>query len=632
MRQPIIKSIIKAVLLVFILLRPFIDGLTYPVFNSSFQLVIVFLALVWLVALFCRRDKAFSISRSPSDLPIFLFLLVLLITTSFSHCHYLSWHLSLQFITYFLLYWLVINNVEERDVTSFLIILLFSATLVSLYGIYQYFWGLEATREYIATHYRMGELPPALLSRLSSNRIFSTFVYPNMFAGYIVMLFPIGLVMAIRSKSLLKYIFLIISALLLYCLFWTKSVGGYFTIIFISAFFLIFYFLKGKKKILVGSGLFVLFSLIFFLLLFRLGGLPHSSSFQDRLGYWQASLRMVKEGPLLGSGPGTFGSRFAKYKLPWTMETQHAHNNFLEIWVETGIFGLLFFLWLWWNFFRAAVRKITHGTFSHCEQSEAISKQDCHDLRSRNDTQHLKKGNSLVLLGLSLAILAFLVHSFGDFDLYNPSLTTITFFILSLAVVMLKQNRQYSVQNSVLTKTVLLLIMVMLIFLGGMNFREILAGRKAKQSVELIDKNRFSEGRAMLQRALSYQPDNPAYWYKLSAIDRHTAFGQKDSSALKRAIESMQKAIVLNPDPAYYHYKLSQLYWFKGVLEKNHSFLEKGIGQLKEAINRYPTKSIYHEELGKAYELVGEKEKAKKEYKKAEKLQKATTNFSNLTN
>ncbi len=110
MTLSIIKFIIKAVLLVFILLRPFIDCLTYPVFNSGFQLVVVFLALVWLVALFCRREKTFSISKSPSDLPIFLFLLVLLITTSFSHCHYLSWHLSLQFISYFLLYWLVINN------------------------------------------------------------------------------------------------------------------------------------------------------------------------------------------------------------------------------------------------------------------------------------------------------------------------------------------------------------------------------------------------------------------------------------------------------------------------------------------------------------------------------------------
>ena len=372
---------------------------------------------------------------------------------------------------------------------------------------------------------------------------------------------------------------------------------GIFSLIFISVFFLIFYFLREKKKILIVSGLFILFSLILFLLLFRLGGLPHSSSFQDRVGYWQASLRMVKEGPVLGSGPGTFGSRFARYKLPSTMETQHAHNNFLEIWVETGIFGLLFFLWLWWNFFRAAVRKI---------------------IQKRN----------LILLGLSLAIFAFLVHSLGDFDLYNPSLTTITFFILSLAVVRLKENHRCCVQNSVLTKTVLLLIIVMLIFLGGMNFREILAGRKAKESVELINKNRFSEGRAMLQRALFYQAGNPAYWYKLSAIDQRIAFLRKDSLVLEKAIESMQKAIALNPDPAYYRYKLSQLYWFKGVLEKNHSFLEKGIEQLKEAITRYPTKSIYHEELGKAYELVGEKEEAEKEYREAEKWKRLSKSES----
>ncbi len=180
-------------------------------------------------------------------------------------------------------------------------------------------------------------------------------------------------------------------------------------------------------------------------------------------------------------------------------------------------------------------------------------------LKIKSSKLKVKRNSQVLLLGLSLSIFAFFVHSFGDFDLYNPSLTTITFFILALAVVRLKENHRYCVRNSVLTKIVLLLIMVIVIFLGGMNFREILAGRKAKQSVELINKNRFSEGRAMLQRALSYQPDNPAYWYKLSAIDQHHAFGQKDSSALKKAIESMQKAIALNPDPAYYHYKLSTL-------------------------------------------------------------------------
>ncbi|MCK4244974.1 MAG: O-antigen ligase family protein, partial [Candidatus Omnitrophica bacterium] len=349
------RQIIKGILLAFILLRPFIDGLTYPIQNSIFQLVVVFLVLLWLFNLFCRKGETFPLLRSPSDLPIFLFLLLLLVGSSFSSSHYLSLHLSLQFISYFLLYWLVVNNIEEKEVKGFLVILLFSATLVSLYGIYQYFWGLEATREFIAVHYRMDELPQALLARLSSNRVFSTYVYPNILAGYLIMLFPIGLVMAMERKTFFsRFGFLAICALLLLCLFYTRSVGGWISLVFILGFFLIFYFFKERKKILFFGGLFLSLSLLIFFLFFKFEGLPHPSAFQDRLGYWTASLRMIKEGPFFGSGPGTFGSRFARYKLAYTMETQHAHNNFLEVWVESGIFGLLLFLWIWWNFFRAA--------------------------------------------------------------------------------------------------------------------------------------------------------------------------------------------------------------------------------------------------------------------------------------
>ncbi len=637
-----VKSIIKAVLLAFILLRPFIDGLTYPIQNSIFHLVVISLVVIWLCSFFWQKGETFLLLKSPPDLPLLLFLLFLLVSSSFSSCHYLSFHLSLQFIGYFLLYWLVVNNIEEKEVKGFLIIILFSATLISLYGIYQYFWGLEATRKFIATHYRMEELPEALLSRLSSNRVFSTFVYPNILAGYLIMLFPIGMTMAIESRHFFKPIFLGICALLLYCLFYTKSVGGWIGLFFILGFFLIFYFFKEGKKILFFGGLFLSLFLLIFFLFFKFGGLPHLSAFRDRIGYWSAGFRMIKENPFFGSGPGTFGSRFARYKLAYTMETQHAHNNFLEIWVETGVFGLLLFLWIWGNFFRAAVKRIIQRNKSVGRRLSQIHTDDtrCHPeckakgllLKERFFPRieygvrmtflrlsASKRGNSLILLGLSLAIFGSLIHSFGDFDLYDPSLATIIFFILALAVVMLKDTRPYRIKKSVLTKTALFLIIGMVILSGGMNLREILAERKAKQAVQLMNEEKFKEGRVMLQKALFWQSTNPSYWYRLAEVDQKIALIQRDSLAWERAIEEMKRAIFFNPYPAYYHYTLAKLYWIKGIREGKESLLEKAIAQLKEAVNRYPTKSIYHLELGKLYEFLGEEERAKKEYKEAEK-------------
>jgi len=640
--RELIKSIIKGFLFAFILLRPFIDGLTYPIPNNVFQLIIIFLAILWLFSLICEEEKTIFVSRTSLDIPILFFIFILLLSTSLSSCRYIASHSFLQFINYFLLYWLVVNNVEEKKVKNFLVVLLFSAVLISLYGIYQYFWGLEITRKFIATHYRMEELPPALLARLSSNRIFSTFVYPNMLAGYIVMIFPISIVMAIRSKSFLKSVFLAISALLLYCLFYTKSVGGQLSLFSIIIFFLPFYFLRERRKILLFGGVFLFLGLFVFSLSFKSGKLPHFSSFQDRIGYWSASFQMIKETSFFGSGPGTFGSRFARYKLPGTMETQHAHNNFLEVWAETGILGLLFFLWIWANFFRAAMRRIIPDTFSHCERSEAIRRsrcegfipkqshkvRDCHEpIGSRNDTQHLKKENyPLILLGLSLSIFGFLVHSLGDFDLYNPSLAVIIFFVLALGVILLKEERFYRVKNNFLTKTTLFLIIVLITFLGWGNLKEILAERKAKESIQLVDKKEFRGARVMLEKALFWQPKNPFYWYRLFEIDQNIAFSQKDSLILETAIKEIKRAIFLNPYLAYYHYNLAKLYWFKAIWERNPSFSEEAISQLKEAIACYPTKGFYHWELGHLYEFVGEKKKAMEKYKEAEKLLNETTN------
>ena len=51
---------------------------------------------------------------------------------------------------------------------------------------------------------------------------------------------------------------------------------------------------------------------------------------------------MIKENPFLGKGIGTFMDYFPKYTQ--NLGAQYAHNCFLQIWAETGIFSLLSFL------------------------------------------------------------------------------------------------------------------------------------------------------------------------------------------------------------------------------------------------------------------------------------------------
>lgn len=69
------------------------------------------------------------------------------------------------------------------------------------------------------------------------------------------------------------------------------------------------------------------------------------ASFVSRLHLWRTSLTMTLERPLTGFGLGTFGWVLMPYRTDVTTNfSMHAHNEYLEALVETGIPGLVLVL------------------------------------------------------------------------------------------------------------------------------------------------------------------------------------------------------------------------------------------------------------------------------------------------
>ncbi len=65
-------------------------------------------------------------------------------------------------------------------------------------------------------------------------------------------------------------------------------------------------------------------------------------SFQFRLEYWQATLDLIANFPVLGVGPGEFQDYYTMYKLPQASEeVRDPHNFLLEVWATGGTFALL---------------------------------------------------------------------------------------------------------------------------------------------------------------------------------------------------------------------------------------------------------------------------------------------------
>ncbi|HQZ66954.1 MAG TPA: O-antigen ligase family protein [Planctomycetaceae bacterium] len=77
-------------------------------------------------------------------------------------------------------------------------------------------------------------------------------------------------------------------------------------------------------------------------------------SLQFRLLYWTGTLKMLREHPLAGAGPGNFRQVYLQYKADETSEEiRDPHNAFLDAWSSSGFIGLaglvLIVGWMcWW--------------------------------------------------------------------------------------------------------------------------------------------------------------------------------------------------------------------------------------------------------------------------------------------
>lgn len=68
----------------------------------------------------------------------------------------------------------------------------------------------------------------------------------------------------------------------------------------------------------------------------------------ERLAHWQAALNMARAHPLTGVGLGHYEVVYANYNVPsWPDALGHAHNDYLNLWAETGMVGLSVYVVGW---------------------------------------------------------------------------------------------------------------------------------------------------------------------------------------------------------------------------------------------------------------------------------------------
>lgn len=300
-----------------------------------------------------------------------------------------------KWLEYILIYLIAQEAFSTRKRINIAIgILLFSCALVSIDGLYQYTKGVDFLRDNILIMLSPNNNLPA---------ISASFKHYNDFAAYLLALLPLIICLYFfgkNSKIALNSLLAIELILVFTCLFLTSSRGGWLS--FIASLIFMFIFMPRNKSLLI---IFLIAACLFIFLPYEIRSRTLSifapGGDAQRFKLWYDSLLMIRDNPIVGKGVGTFMDYIGKYD-PGPLG-QYAHNCYLQIWVEIGIFGLFSFLWFIFLIVKDGIKMIRH------------------------------KANYL-LLGVLSGIFGFLVHSFFDTNLYSLRLAVLFWFMSGLAV------------------------------------------------------------------------------------------------------------------------------------------------------------------------------------------------------
>lgn len=182
-----------------------------PVSNALVKTFITLSILAWLTKrmLFGKGEKSL-LAHNFLSLPVLLYLAASLVTLYFSRNHeiYIS-HLILQGLVYTLFFFIVAETINtELILKRLLLILIFSAILVGIDGLYQHFTHREFIRNRLM---------------VIADRVNGPFSTHDDFATYIISVFPVIAVLAFSKfkKRLLTFLATVSLIILFVCLLLT---------------------------------------------------------------------------------------------------------------------------------------------------------------------------------------------------------------------------------------------------------------------------------------------------------------------------------------------------------------------------------------------------------------------------
>lgn len=390
-----------AALLIF---SPLVRGAVHIWSISFIVLTIGLLLFAWLWRTNNRNEYKFR--RTKLDIPILFFVILAVISFIPSIYKYASFYALLVLLSYIGLFYLIVNNFDYHMMRRMIVLVIFVAGALSIYGLLQYFNILPHywwAREFLA----------------------STYVNHNHFSGYLELVIPLTIGTLLKKGSATFFMKMILTVLLVAMIaafIFAQSRGGWICLMLSLPIIVVFLRERdiAKKMIILFSFLIIVFGFSFFYITMsevsqRLetvtGMKVGEASLQTRFKIWQGSLDMIKENPLAGTGVGTFVWGFSRFR-PLGLDTRahFAHNDYLHVASEMGVLAPIIMVW--------ALAIIMWTGF-------------------------VKKRYYLDIFGCTIGILALALHGLIDFNFHIPA--NMLLCVVFVAFIMSETNQKQEI-------------------------------------------------------------------------------------------------------------------------------------------------------------------------------------------
>lgn len=291
--------------------------------------------------LFLKPEKRFIFTENLNIFHIFIIFLLIYSLIFFIIKPSLPVLSHIIFLISIFLFFNILNSFDENYKNYAFFFFSLIGFLEGLYGIFQYF-----------------DLDPVFKLVLQTEekrmKMAGTIGIPAIYGIYIGLSLIVQIYLFIQRKKPIYIFFILITSISFFLNNTRSAIFGF----FLGILFLI---KESKIKILISLLFFLLFSIfIFFKTDFKnrwdeIFDLSKAHSGTIRILYWKITFEGIKEKPFFGSGPLSFSRKyfekqaelFSKNKLKTPEVIQpllNAHNDFLQIWLEYGIFALILLL------------------------------------------------------------------------------------------------------------------------------------------------------------------------------------------------------------------------------------------------------------------------------------------------